>query len=154
MESTTKAEPPLTEVNNNSTKENGQNSAEETNANTNANTSSAKATTLSGLRSGKRSIPSPITSAHAHTAADNRAMRRIIAEDPEWSLATVPLLTEMCVSHIVNNFAGRLLHFSLIWMSLYVLYKCNIKIISMSFKWLCCKDSFLHHYIEGIIFLS
>lgn len=31
-------------------------------------------------------------------------MRRIIAEDPEWNLATVPHLTELCVKHIVRNF--------------------------------------------------
>ncbi|XP_075859433.1 dynein regulatory complex subunit 5 [Microcebus murinus] len=32
-------------------------------------------------------------------------MRRIIAEDAEWSLAIVPLLTELCIQHIVKNFA-------------------------------------------------
>ncbi|EDV21037.1 uncharacterized protein TRIADDRAFT_50874 [Trichoplax adhaerens] len=37
-------------------------------------------------------------------AADPRLMRRIIAEDPEWSLATVPLLRELCIKHIVGNF--------------------------------------------------
>jgi hypothetical protein len=35
---------------------------------------------------------------------DMRNMRRIIAEDPEWSLATVPLLAEMCIKHVVGNF--------------------------------------------------
>ena len=72
----------------------------DTNANNNAN--SAKR----GGRSAKRSIPSPITSAKSNPAADNRNMRRIIAEDPDWSLATVPLLTELCATHIVTNFAG------------------------------------------------
>jgi len=38
-------------------------------------------------------------------AADPRQMRRIIAEDPEWNLATVPLLTELCVNHIIKHFA-------------------------------------------------
>ncbi|XP_041044084.1 dynein regulatory complex subunit 5 [Carcharodon carcharias] len=38
-------------------------------------------------------------------AADPRRMRRIIAEDPEWSLATVPLLSDLCIKHIVKNFA-------------------------------------------------
>ncbi|XP_041951538.1 dynein regulatory complex subunit 5 isoform X1 [Alosa sapidissima] len=37
-------------------------------------------------------------------AADPRKMRRIIAEDPEWSLAVVPLLTNLCLEHIVSNF--------------------------------------------------
>ncbi|KAL5257068.1 hypothetical protein ACHWQZ_G012106 [Mnemiopsis leidyi] len=41
----------------------------------------------------------------ANPAADPRKMRRIIAEDPEWSLATVPRLIDICVKHIVNNFA-------------------------------------------------
>ncbi|XP_045398031.1 dynein regulatory complex subunit 5 [Lemur catta] len=31
-------------------------------------------------------------------------MRRIIAENAEWSLAIVPLLTELCLQHIVKNF--------------------------------------------------
>ncbi|KAJ8045250.1 Dynein regulatory complex subunit 5 [Holothuria leucospilota] len=105
MASTESVEPPVTEQNNNSSKDSGVvKSSDESNANTNAN-ASTHPTPLSGMPSGKRSIPSPITSAKANTAADNRAMRRIIAEDPEWSLATVPLLTELCVSHIVHNFA-------------------------------------------------
>ncbi|XP_063078326.1 dynein regulatory complex subunit 5 isoform X2 [Engraulis encrasicolus] len=37
-------------------------------------------------------------------AADPRKMRRIIAEDPEWSLAVVPLLTNLCLQHIISNF--------------------------------------------------
>lgn len=40
-------------------------------------------------------------------AADLRQMRRIIAEDPEWNLATVPLLTELCLQHIVKNFGDN-----------------------------------------------
>lgn len=44
-------------------------------------------------------------------AADPRQMRRIIAEDPEWNLATVPLLTELCVNHIIAHFGENpLLH--------------------------------------------
>ncbi|XP_010616037.1 dynein regulatory complex subunit 5 isoform X2 [Fukomys damarensis] len=31
-------------------------------------------------------------------------MRRIIAEDTEWSLAIVPLLTELCIQNIIRNF--------------------------------------------------
>ena len=37
-------------------------------------------------------------------AADPRKMRRIIAEDPEWTLATVPLLSELTMSNIITNF--------------------------------------------------
>jgi len=40
-------------------------------------------------------------------ASDPRQMRRIIAEDPEWNLATVPLLTELCVNNIIFNFANN-----------------------------------------------
>ncbi|XP_028809153.1 dynein regulatory complex subunit 5 isoform X2 [Denticeps clupeoides] len=38
-------------------------------------------------------------------AADVRKMRRLVAEDPEWSLEVVPLLTHLCLQHIVQNFA-------------------------------------------------
>lgn len=51
--------------------------------------------------------PAP-DSAKDNQASDLRNMRRIIAEDPEWSLATVPLLTELCLKHIVSNFEGKL----------------------------------------------
>ncbi|XP_033105007.1 dynein regulatory complex subunit 5-like [Anneissia japonica] len=71
----------------------------------NANNNGSFSQTKSGMSGTKRSIPSPLTSAKNNTAMDNRNMRRIIAEDPHWSLATVPLLTELCVTHIVNNFA-------------------------------------------------
>ncbi|XP_036405655.1 dynein regulatory complex subunit 5 [Megalops cyprinoides] len=47
-------------------------------------------------------MPPPVT--NLNPAADPRKMRRIIAEDPEWSLATVPMLTTICLRHIVNNF--------------------------------------------------
>ncbi|XP_077018059.1 dynein regulatory complex subunit 5 isoform X2 [Tamandua tetradactyla] len=36
-----------------------------------------------------------------------RQMRRIIAEDAEWSLAIMPLLSELCIQHIVNNFQNN-----------------------------------------------
>eukprot|EP00118_Oscarella_pearsei_P007214 m.34550 g.34550 ORF g.34550 m.34550 type:complete len:449 (+) comp31996_c0_seq2:56-1402(+) len=48
-------------------------------------------------------------------AADPRKMRRIIAEDPEWSLATVPDLVELCISHIVRNFASNPILSELKW---------------------------------------
>ena len=52
-------------------------------------------------------VPSPITSAHDNPSADLRNMRRIIAEDQDWSLATVPLLVELCIKHIVDNFESK-----------------------------------------------
>ncbi|XP_022085949.1 T-complex-associated testis-expressed protein 1-like [Acanthaster planci] len=79
---------------------------EDINMNNNAKPGGDKQPGRAGVRSGgRKSLPSPITSARSNPAADNRNMRRIIAEDPDWSLATVPLLTELCVSHVVNKFA-------------------------------------------------
>ncbi|KAJ8355469.1 hypothetical protein SKAU_G00182630 [Synaphobranchus kaupii] len=49
-----------------------------------------------------RQVSPPV--ANQNPAADSRKMRRIIAEDPEWSLATVPLLTNLCLTHIIKNF--------------------------------------------------
>ncbi|KAI4877557.1 hypothetical protein NFI96_028584, partial [Prochilodus magdalenae] len=45
--------------------------------------------------------------AKLNPAADPRRMRRIIAEDPEWSLAVVPSLTDLCLQHIVKHFEER-----------------------------------------------
>ncbi|KAL7888582.1 hypothetical protein AOLI_G00035560 [Acnodon oligacanthus] len=45
--------------------------------------------------------------AKLNPAADPRRMRRIIAEDPEWSLAVVPLLTNLCLQHIVKHFEEK-----------------------------------------------
>jgi len=40
--------------------------------------------------------------------ADRRSMRRrVIADDPDWTLATVPDLVELTVRHIVDNFASQ-----------------------------------------------
>lgn len=39
-------------------------------------------------------------------SSETKILRRIIAEDPEWSLAVVPLLKDAAVNHIVANFAG------------------------------------------------
>ena len=41
---------------------------------------------------------------YENPAADPRRMRRIIAEDPEWTLATVPLLSELTMENIITNF--------------------------------------------------
>nr|XP_003473678.1 T-complex-associated testis-expressed protein 1 [Cavia porcellus] len=38
------------------------------------------------------------------TVPNFRRMRRLIAEDTEWSLAIVPLLTELCIQNIIRNF--------------------------------------------------
>ena len=33
--------------------------------------------------------------------------RRVIAEDPEWSLAIVPLFKDLIIDHIAKNFASE-----------------------------------------------
>ncbi|XP_067939661.1 dynein regulatory complex subunit 5-like [Watersipora subatra] len=55
-------------------------------------------------RRGSELEPNASAAANDNPASDLRNMRRIIAEDPEWSLATVPLLTDLCIRHIVHNF--------------------------------------------------
>ena len=39
--------------------------------------------------------------------SEAKVLRRIIAEDPDWSLATVPLLKDVAINHIVYNFKGK-----------------------------------------------
>nr|XP_002132102.1 dynein regulatory complex subunit 5-like [Ciona intestinalis] len=38
---------------------------------------------------------------------DPKKMRRIIAEDPDWSLNIVPLLKDLALNHIINNFSNN-----------------------------------------------
>ncbi|XP_078000294.1 dynein regulatory complex subunit 5-like [Glandiceps talaboti] len=83
-------EPPLTEQN--GTEQNGEKNEDDR--------GSIKS---QSSQKGKK-IPSPVPSTKDDAAADARNMRRIIAEDPDWSLATVPLLSELCVTHIVGEF--------------------------------------------------
>ncbi|KAM8947248.1 dynein regulatory complex subunit 5 [Pelodytes ibericus] len=52
----------------------------------------------------KVSVPAPVPFSQRNPAADLRKMRRIITEDSSWSLAIVPLLSELCLQHIVSNF--------------------------------------------------
>ncbi|XP_014681672.1 PREDICTED: T-complex-associated testis-expressed protein 1-like isoform X2 [Priapulus caudatus] len=40
-------------------------------------------------------------------AVDPRKMRSIIAEDPEWSLEIVSMLSDLCIENIVKNFADH-----------------------------------------------
>ncbi|XP_058410227.1 dynein regulatory complex subunit 5 isoform X2 [Diceros bicornis minor] len=51
--------------------------------------------------------PPPGKSKGPNSGASVRRMRRIIAEDAEWSLAIVPLLRELCIQHIVKNFQNN-----------------------------------------------
>ena len=43
-------------------------------------------------------------------AEEGKSGSRIIAEDPEWNLETVPPLVEACITHITNNFHGNCDH--------------------------------------------
>ncbi|XP_011353139.1 T-complex-associated testis-expressed protein 1 [Pteropus vampyrus] len=52
-------------------------------------------------------IPPPVKPRGSNPKSDVYLMRRIIAEDAEWSLAIVPLLTELCIQHIVKNFQNN-----------------------------------------------
>ncbi|XP_036105246.1 dynein regulatory complex subunit 5 [Molossus molossus] len=61
----------------------------------------------SGSRVSKSSIPAPLKAKSLNPGASVHRMRRIIAEDAEWSLAIVPLLTELCIRHIVKNFQNN-----------------------------------------------
>ncbi|OCT79585.1 dynein regulatory complex subunit 5 [Xenopus laevis] len=52
-------------------------------------------------------VPPPLPVGQKNPAADLRRMRRIIAEDPTWSLAIVPRLSDLCLQHIIKNFAQK-----------------------------------------------
>ncbi|XP_039087071.1 dynein regulatory complex subunit 5 isoform X2 [Hyaena hyaena] len=52
-------------------------------------------------------VPPPSKPKGWNSGASANRMRRIIAEDPEWSLAIVPLLTELCIQQIVQNFQNN-----------------------------------------------
>ncbi|KAK6180922.1 hypothetical protein SNE40_008887 [Patella caerulea] len=102
------AEPPLTDL------KDGNSDATETKttkspevSKTGSRNGSARSQKSHGSKKGRDFIPSPAVSAKDNPAADWRNMRRIIAEDPEWSLATVPLLVELCTKHIVDNFENN-----------------------------------------------
>ena len=47
---------------------------------------------------------------HQNNAVDERKMRRIIAEDPDWNLMTVPLLSELCIKVIVKFYQNHPRH--------------------------------------------
>jgi len=56
-------------------------------------------------------LPPPSGVGLNNPSADSRSMRRIIADDPDWSLATVPDLVELTIKHIVDNFASKCIYF-------------------------------------------
>lgn len=60
---------------------------------------------------------------------DYRKIRRIIAEDPGWSLAIVPCLSNLCLQSIVRNFEGMHLFFCTIIIYIIInvyTFTCNI----------------------------
>lgn len=62
------------------------------------------------------------TEANLHSAEGHRRMRRIIAEDPDWSLDIVPSLSNLCLQSIVKNFQGMHLFLSPSFSSVTTLY--------------------------------
>ncbi|XP_051008525.1 dynein regulatory complex subunit 5 [Acomys russatus] len=65
---------------------------------------------LLGASLGVQTSKTGPTPASAHLKAkvpNTRRMCRIISEDAEWTLAIVPLLTELCIQHIVKNFENN-----------------------------------------------
>ncbi|KAM9233620.1 dynein regulatory complex subunit 5 [Dugong dugon] len=55
----------------------------------------------------KATVVTPPIKSKGLNTSNVRRMRRIIAEDAEWSLAIVPLLSELCIQHIVKNFQNN-----------------------------------------------
>lgn len=49
-------------------------------------------------------IPSPEVIALQNPAVNTRTLRRIIAENPDWTLSTVQELSEICLNSVVKNF--------------------------------------------------
>uniref|UniRef100_A0A3Q4A8N3 Uncharacterized protein n=1 Tax=Mola mola TaxID=94237 RepID=A0A3Q4A8N3_MOLML len=47
----------------------------------------------------------------SHSSCKRSGMRRVIAEDPDWTLITVPCLSDLCLQCIVANFEGKLLFY-------------------------------------------
>ncbi|EGW01340.1 dynein regulatory complex subunit 5 [Cricetulus griseus] len=65
---------------------------------------------LGGVSSATQAAKTSPSHAPGHLKSkipSNRRMRRIISEDAEWTLAIVPLLTELCIQHIVKNFQNN-----------------------------------------------
>ncbi|XP_056674305.1 dynein regulatory complex subunit 5 [Monodelphis domestica] len=52
-------------------------------------------------------VPPPSTTSGANPASNTRRMRRIISEDPEWTLAIVPMLSDLCLQNIILNFESK-----------------------------------------------
>jgi len=68
-------------------------------------------------------LPSPGSSVPggAGAADPRRPRRRIVADDSNWTLATVPDLVELTIRHIVTNFASQLTQFTTHLQQLFVL---------------------------------
>ncbi|KAG8511962.1 Dynein regulatory complex subunit 5 [Galemys pyrenaicus] len=70
-------------------------------------TPTGQTSSLGGRSSRLSGLQSQATPKAPNSSAKTRWMRRIIAEDEEWSLAIVPLLSELCIQHIVKNFQNN-----------------------------------------------
>ena len=74
----------------------------------------------------------PDENAQDNKVGDWRNMRRIIAEDPEWSLATVPLLNELVVKHVVDNFESKILYHILL-ITIFIIFIPILKAVKREF---------------------
>lgn len=52
---------------------------------------------------------------------DAKDIRRVIAEDEEWNLSTIPLLKDLTIDHIVKNFKSMLMSYTSILLRVFVL---------------------------------
>eukprot|EP00047_Mylnosiga_fluctuans_P000343 m.191566 g.191566 ORF g.191566 m.191566 type:complete len:483 (+) comp10048_c3_seq1:1220-2668(+) len=52
-------------------------------------------------------VPLPASATKKDPMLDPRRMRRILAEDPEWNVPTVPSLVDICLMSIVRDFSAR-----------------------------------------------
>lgn len=82
------------------------------------------------------------TTGYATLNPHAKDIRRVIAEDEEWSLKTVPLLKDLTLDHIVKNFKSMLLSYKSIILRVFVfeIYKINGFLI---YFFLITKNSFL-----------
>ena len=97
-------------------------------------------------------LMSHISTLKKNTKTDPRQMRRIIAEDPEWNLATVSQLSEICLKHIVENFAEKpILHELLKKHKTYVLNNLPVHIpLSITANLIEDKGIFLFRFFQYI----
>ena len=67
----------------------------------------------------------PVTSSESGSADRTQlCTRRIIAEDPSWSLSIVPSLTDICIRHIADNFCCKSSQLKIVEKYMKVYFRC------------------------------